>query len=932
MSFGSMLYSLIIGPLQLLFEVIFSCANKVIGNPGLTIIALSLSMNFLVLPLYISADKLQEEERDIQKRLQKGVSHIRKTFKGDERMMILQTYYRQNDYKPTYVLRGAMSLFLEIPFFIAAYQFLSKLPIINGVSFGPIADLSKPDGLIAIGSIVINILPFIMTLINVVSTAIFTKDYPVKTKVQLYLMAAFFLVFLYNSPAGLVFYWTLNNLFSLVKTIFYKLKNPGKVLKVMAFLAGITVILFGLRYVGISKTKTMLLAFAGVVLCIPLVLMIVKRIKPEFGQKLHADNSCDKSLFATNAVFMCVLTGVLIPSAVIKTSTLEFITPTSFYNPIWFVISAACLSIGTFCIWLTIFYNLMDTKIRIAFEWIMTIGSICAAVDYMFFGKNLGILLPSLQYENGMIFSAREKLINLALLAMIVVLMAVLLKRFGKIVKTFLIICTVAIVIMSSVNIVGINRDVVAYSEVHKESNEKASFTLSKNGKNVVVLMLDRAMGEFIPYLMTEKPELKEVFDGFTYYPNTISFGGHTNIASPALYGGYEYQPKEINARTDEALVDKHDEALKVMPVIFDENGFDVTVCDPSIAGYQMIPDLSIYDDYPDISTYITNGMFMQEEENNFVKKARERDFFCYALTKSVPVAVQTIFYDQGNYHSLSIEPLLTESASKQTIIDFYHAEGLKEEFMSSYTVLENMTNMTNIDEMDNSDNFLMMVNYATHEPALLRRDDYVPDANIDNSEYSEEDRLADAQFNIASDRKLVVSDYDMQLAHYHINMGTYLELGKWFDYLKENDVYDNTRIILVSDHGHGMQMIPESIAFFTQDITCDLEYYMPLLMVKDFDAKGFTVDESFMTNADTPSIAFKDIVNNPTNPFTGHSIDASDKEKDILYVFETEEEDVQGVTKSVFDPAMWLQVRTDDARIRENWGINCIDSTLPME
>lgn len=30
--------------------------------------------------------------------------------------MILQTYYRQNHYKPTYVLRSAVSLFLEIPF------------------------------------------------------------------------------------------------------------------------------------------------------------------------------------------------------------------------------------------------------------------------------------------------------------------------------------------------------------------------------------------------------------------------------------------------------------------------------------------------------------------------------------------------------------------------------------------------------------------------------------------------------------------------------------------------------------------------------------------------------------------------------------------------------------------------------------------------
>ena len=42
------------------------------------------------------------------RRLHKGVAHIKKTFRGDERMMMLQTYYRQNNYKPTYVLKGCL--------------------------------------------------------------------------------------------------------------------------------------------------------------------------------------------------------------------------------------------------------------------------------------------------------------------------------------------------------------------------------------------------------------------------------------------------------------------------------------------------------------------------------------------------------------------------------------------------------------------------------------------------------------------------------------------------------------------------------------------------------------------------------------------------------------------------------------------------------
>ena len=69
MSFLSMLYTFIISPLELLFEVIFSVANRIIGNAGLSIIFLSLAVNFLVLPLYKRADELQAEERDIQAKM-----------------------------------------------------------------------------------------------------------------------------------------------------------------------------------------------------------------------------------------------------------------------------------------------------------------------------------------------------------------------------------------------------------------------------------------------------------------------------------------------------------------------------------------------------------------------------------------------------------------------------------------------------------------------------------------------------------------------------------------------------------------------------------------------------------------------------------------------------------------------------------------------
>ena len=219
MSFFTLLGNFFIGPLKLLFEAIYAIAYDVIGSPGLSIIFLSLCMNILVLPLYRRADAMQEEVRDSEEALKRGVTHIKKTFSGNERMMMLQTYYRQNNYSPLHSLKGSVSLLLEIPFFMAAYQFLSGLGILKDVPFGPIADLSAPDGLLDLGFVTLNLLPILMTVINVISSAVYLKGFPLKSKIKLYVIALFFLVFLYSSPSGLVFYWTLTNLFSLFKNI-----------------------------------------------------------------------------------------------------------------------------------------------------------------------------------------------------------------------------------------------------------------------------------------------------------------------------------------------------------------------------------------------------------------------------------------------------------------------------------------------------------------------------------------------------------------------------------------------------------------------------------------------------------------------------------------------------------------------------------------
>lgn len=904
MTFLSILETLLIGPLKLAFEIIYESAYRIVGHPGLAIIFLSLAMNILVLPLYRRADAMQEQARDREAKLHDGVAHIKKVFSGDERMMILRTYYRQNDYKYTDTLKGSVSLLLEIPFFLAAYQFLSKLEIIKGVSLGPITDLGAPDGLLVIGGVTLNLLPILMTLINVVSSALYLKGFPLKTKVQLYGIALFFLIFLYASPACLVFYWTLNNVFSLGKNIFYKMKHPAKVLRILCAAIGLAISLYGAAFYDTIyyKRKAMVIV-VGLLLLLPLLYEKMKKAV-HFHQKksgLHPNGR----LFLLGTIFLTILIGLLIPSAFIADSPQEYVDITYFHNPLWYIVCSLCMAAGTFLVWMRVFYWLASPRGKAVFDRLVWVLCGVAIVNYMFFGTDLGIISSSLQYENGLSFSRWQQFANLLILAAVAVILYLCVCKWKRAVTDILLISIVALGAMSAWNLITIKTSVGKISVEQLVERGIPHFQISKTGRNVVVIMLDRAIGEYIPYFFQEKPELKEQFAGFTYYENTISFGGHTNFASSALFGGYEYTPVEMNKRASEPLVSKHNEALKVMPVVFSENDYLVTVCDPVYANYQVFPDLSIYDDCPGVRAYITEGQFGDVGQKPVVIEQNYRNFFCFSVMKSMPLFLQPTIYSKGRYYQVAVpekeEAHLPYSASGLSL-----STGINSEFMKAYYVLMNLSNMTVMTE-DETDTFLLMANNTTHEPTLLQEPDYIPAGSVDNTVYD-----AENTDRFVIDGRELKMDQGRQMTHYHANMAAMLQLGNWFDYLRENDIYDNTRIILVSDHGYNLGHLEE----FSME---DMDFYYPLLMVKDFNSQEFVTSDTFMTNADVPTLAMEGIISDPINPFTGKSINNNEKTAHDQFIILSREYDIDKNNGNTFLPSIWASVK-DNIWDINNW------------
>lgn len=919
MSFWNIIYTILIGPLQLFFETIYSISYRVIGNPGLCIIVLSLAMNFLVLPLYRRADAVQAEERDMEAKLKHGVDHIKKTFRGDDRMMILQTYYRQNNYHPLNALKGSVSLFLEIPFFIAAYRFLSNLSLLEGVSFGPIHNLGAVDSLISIGSVSINILPFIMTGINLISCAIYTKGYPAKTKVQLYGMAIFFLAFLYSSPAGLVFYWTLNNLFSLIKTIFYKLKNPRLVLAILSATVSVGLFVISILKLGGKSSKVY---FVVICLAIAMLIPLISYVLNKKGKLISIGTtvSGNHGLFTIASFVLTILVGFLIPSAVIADSPVEFINAGYYYNPLWYICNSLCLSIGLFLVWFRVFFMLADNKGKNIFEISMVVLAFTGIINYMFFGNDLGIMNSSLIYDTGMIYSVSKILVNIFVIVLIAAIcIFIFVFRKNKILYTLLVIISISFIGMSTVNATTINQSIESYKNALTYS-DTPKITLSKTGKNVVVIMLDRAIGLYVPYMMNEKPELQEQFSGFTYYNNVVSYGAYTNIGTPSLLGGYEYTPEELNKRDEELMVNKHNEALLTMPVLFGENGYEATVFNPPYANYQWIPDLSVYSDYDYIHAYNTYYCFSSPEQNEFNISNLRRNFFCYSIMRITPLAIQPTMYDVGAYNSLSFYS--EEAYLGQSVSNKYTSSGLNADAMDYYNTLVNLSHITTCTE-SNVNQYFFFDSELSHDVQLYQEPDYTPSMNVDNREYE-----STISARLSSDGSMLKIETVEQMTHYHANMISFMQLGKWFDHLKENGVYDNTRIILVSDHGSGVGQFMQ-IGEDNGNSLLDLEYYYPLLMVKDFNSDEFTTSNEFMTNADVPTLSVTGLLDTPINPFTGNKISNALKYEDNIHILASDAWGINFNNSTILYPGDWISVH-DNIFDSNNWEIEQINSTSP--
>ena len=916
MEFFEILYNATIYPIEFIIEIVFYYF-KVIAQSSYaeSVFITSVIINILALPLYNKAEEWQKKERDIQAKMKPMIENIKSVYKGDQRYLLIRTCQRINGYKTIYAFRGTLGLLIQIPFFLAGYNFFHSLTGAYSESFYLIKSLGEADKLIHVGSLTINLLPFIMTFFSLLSTIVYSKKLTFKESIPIFLMSLFFLVFLYNSPAILLLYWTINCAFSFfknlvllnldkIKTIFKNKKFIllSKILYVLySIFIAIMTILFCLRNYFINKSsenealKVLIihiktykdLLFIWLIISIIILIFILSKNKIlksiEIKYKFR--------LFISSITTIAILSGLFILTSLIASSGQEF------EKPFEIILTNMFKYFGLFFVYPMFLYFLFSDKfkniitlISAIFALLFLSNTFIMVMDYGFIASNFKFELEYL-----LIPTTKQIILNVALtLAVLFIVLFIIKKNLQIYLFNIFLIVIISLISISIFDFTKINKEQKILSEItslnqNNKNEDYDVFNFSKTGTNVFIIILDRGCPEFAELVFDEFPDIEAEMEGFVYYYNTVSLAPQTFGGIQTLYGGYEYCiPIDLNKEYN--LKELHNESLIMLPRLFSDIGYKTMTFAPAFANFSWTPDLTIFKEYTNIKAYNIEKSMIENELNSLLNDSKnnitEEEIFeenkrrsmRFSLFRALPVFLRYRLYSHNDW-------FIPNGNKNLTIV----GKGIEE-----YALLQAYTNLTKINESGNCFNFIH--SDTTHEP-FNYNSDYKPSLEI--KDVPEED--------------LEFFGGDFSARSYYSTVASFRELANFFKFLKENEIYDNTKIIITSDHSGYFNP-----SVFNENGMEEFKVFNAMMFVKDFNSRGRIIEnEDFMTIADIPFLATKHL-DEAKNPFTGNIITNDYKTNGVNIVL-TKHSDPKGNFKTRLDFDYYYHVKDNIFNIN-NW------------
>jgi len=191
---------------------------KVIPNYGVAIILLTAIVRILFWPI---THKSTESMKRMQQ-VQPLVTELRAKFKDKPQKLNqeIMALYKEHKVNP---MAGCLPMLVQMPVFIALYNVLRAAVELRYAGFLWIRDLSEPEGLLqgvipVVGCL--NIWPLLMTATMVWQQKLTpAAGDPAQQKMMLWFMPIFMLFILYSMPSGLIVYWTVSQVLSIVQML-----------------------------------------------------------------------------------------------------------------------------------------------------------------------------------------------------------------------------------------------------------------------------------------------------------------------------------------------------------------------------------------------------------------------------------------------------------------------------------------------------------------------------------------------------------------------------------------------------------------------------------------------------------------------------------------------------------------------------------------
>ena len=179
--------------------------HALVGNWGWAIILLTILIKAIFFPLSAASYKSMAKLRLVTPRMQQI-----KERHGNDRVRMQQEMMELYKTEKINPLGGCLPILIQIPVFIALYWvLLGSVEMRNAPWIGWITDLSIKDPYFVL-PIIMGVTMFVQTKLNP------TPPDPIQAKVMLFLPVIFTGMFLFF-PAGLVLYWTVNNILSIAQ-------------------------------------------------------------------------------------------------------------------------------------------------------------------------------------------------------------------------------------------------------------------------------------------------------------------------------------------------------------------------------------------------------------------------------------------------------------------------------------------------------------------------------------------------------------------------------------------------------------------------------------------------------------------------------------------------------------------------------------------